>query len=360
MAINNRHYAQRRTPFTPNHDNGQSNGRLGLLAHKKITAHHPTTQSTERVEGAENNLAMVSLGTLCTSDAIYSDELKWLDFNCRVLQEALDGRHPLLDRLRFLAITAQNLDEFFSKRVGGLKRRLTSGFVHLTKESWAPEKMLQQLLRAVRLLIETLNDCLNYQLLPDLARHNVCIFNYAELDLDQQARLRDYFMRDVYPILTPLAVDSGHPFPFISNFSLSLGVMLQEPTRDANHFSRIKIPPNRRRWVSLENPCHFVPIEQVISHNLQNIFPGMHIVCAYPFRVTRNVDADCNEEQHQHRFSPAVRLEVDKEMSKLMLSILQEKLALDAGDIYPVQGLLCPSDFFSLTDSNLPIGCSTT
>lgn len=323
-------------------------------------------QPAERVHENGFDPATLSLDELTTSEAIYNFELGWLDFNWRVLHQAIDERTPLLERLKFLAITASNLDEFFSKRVGGLKRQRAAGMANLNLEGWAPDKKLNLIAKAVHPLIDAQSDCLIYHIIPALANAGVRIFNYEDLPHEQQEQLRNYFLRDVYPILTPLAVDPGHPFPFLSNFSLSLGVTLRDPIDDELRFSRVKMPANRPRWVPLSNPLHFVPLEQVIMHNLQYLYQGMEIVSAYPFRVTRNADIVRNEEEaddllemiseelRERRFAPVVRLEVDAAMPERMLAILQDELELDATDIYPVRGLLRLSDLFPLADLNLP------
>src|SRR5690606_38780161 len=170
--------------------------------------------------------------------------------------------------------------------------------------------------------------------LPALAEHGVRILDYSQLDFEQQQRLRAYYLSEVYPILTPLAVDPGHPSPHLSNLSLSLGVFLRDPVSDETQFARVKVPHNRPRWVPLETPFHFVPLEQVIIHNLDTLFNGMDIVAAYPFRVTRNADMARNEEEaddlldmiseelREQRFAAVVRLEVDEAMPPTMVSIL--------------------------------------
>src|SRR5690606_24660695 len=135
------------------------------------------------------------------------------------------------------------------------------------------------------------------ELLPKLAEHGLRIFQYPELTFDQQQWLRAYYLREVYPILTPLAVDPGHPFPFLSNLSLSLGVFLRDPVTDETQFARVKVPQNRSRWIHLENPNHIIPLEQVMIHNLDTLFAGMDILAAYPFRITRNADIARNEEE---------------------------------------------------------------
>ncbi|MFN8493290.1 MAG: polyphosphate kinase 1 [Caldilineaceae bacterium] len=325
-----------------------------------------TILPAQRAYEPEANLATLSLDDLSTSSEVYNSELTWLDFNWRVLHEALDKRTPLLERLKFLAITASNLDEFFRKRVGGLKRQKAVGLANLLLRGWTPDVQLQLIAKAVRPMIEAQSRCLREDILPALAEYDVRIFNYTDLDAQQQKRLQRYYESEVYPILTPLAVDPGHPFPFISDMSLSLGVLLHDPVTGESQFARVKVPSNRPRWVPLENPQHFVPLEQIMIHNLDMLFQGMDLVAAYPFRVTRNADIARNEEEaedlleliseelRERRFAPVVRLEVDASMPENMLAILRDELELDVTDVYPVDGLLRLTDFFPLTDLNLP------
>ncbi len=323
-------------------------------------------QPKEHAYVPDVDIATLSLDELSNSDMVYNRELNWLDFNWRVLQEAIDARTPLLERVKFLAITASNLDEFFRKRVGGLKRQQAAGVANLTLHGWTPEFQLGLIAQAVRPMMETQSDCFLHDILPSLAEHGVRVLNYDELDFEQQQRLRAYFLREVYPILTPLAVDPGHPFPFISNLSLSLGVLLRDPVSDEKRFARVKVPKNRPRWVALDNPLHFVPLEQIMIHNLDALFPSMDVLAAYPFRVTRNADIARNEEEaddllemineelREQRFAAVVRLEIDAKMPDDMLGLLRNELGLEMDDIYPVRGPLRLADLFMLADINLP------
>ena len=340
-------------------ENGQEMGPPGETGEELIIP-------PELVYEPEVNIAELSLRELCTSDMIYNRELSWLDFNWRVLQEAIDPRNRLLERLKFIAITASNLDEFFRKRVGGLKRQQAVGMANLTLDGWSPEFQLQLISEAVRPMVERQSDCLLDEILPGLAEHGMRLVGYDSLSFDQQQELRGYFLREVYPILTPLAVDPGHPFPFISNLSLSLGVLLRDPKSDEMRFSRVKIPQNRPRWVTLDHVLEFVPLEQIIIHNLDMLFPAMDILAAYPFRVTRNADIARNEEEaddllemiseelREQRFASVVRLEIDEDMPDNMLALLQDGLALEQIDVYRVRGPLRLADLFALADVNLP------
>lgn len=312
------------------------------------------------------DLATLSLDELSTSQRVYNRELSWLDFCWRVLHEGLDQRTPLLERVSFLAITSSILDEFFLKRVGGLKRQLAVGLANLTLQGWTPGFQLQLIAKTVRPLIETQSHCFIEDIIPALAEHDIRIIDYNDLSEQQQKKLQQYYQSEVYPLLTPLAVDPGHPFPFISNLSLNLGVMLYDRISDESRFARVKIPVNRPRWVPLEHPQHFVPLEQIILHNLDSLFRGMEIVAAHPFRITRNADLDRNEEEaedlleliseelRERRFAPAVRLEVAESMPENMLAILQSELEVENTDIYHIRGLLGLDNLAALATLNLP------
>ena len=323
-------------------------------------------QPKERAFTPNIDIASLSLDELSNSDMVYNRELSWLDFNWRVLNEALDRRTPLMERLKFLAITSSNLDEFFRKRVGGLKRQKAAGIANLTLPGWTPDFQLELIAEAVRPMVEAQSACLLDDILPALEEHGLRILDYTELDFQQQQHLRAYYLREVYPILTPLAVDPGHPFPFLSNLSLSLGIMLRDPISNETQFARVKVPQNRPRWVPVGNPMHFVPLEQIIIHNLDALFTSMDILAAYPFRVTRNADIARNEEEaddllemigeelREQRFAAVVRMEIDEAMPQSMLTLLQVELGLEQSDIYPVRGPLRLADLFPLTDLNLP------
>ncbi|MGL4651815.1 MAG: polyphosphate kinase 1, partial [Caldilineaceae bacterium] len=315
-----------------------------------------------QVEGLDG----LSLEQLAASDRVYNYELAWLDFNWRVLYEAMDARTPLLERLKFIAITASNLDEYFSKRVGGLKRQVAAGISNLKLEGRTPAEKLALIAQAVQPMIEQQSDTLLNDILPELARQGVHLLDYSACTAEQRAFLDTYFLREVYPILTPLAVDPGHPFPFISNLSLSLGVQLRNPSTQESFFSRLKVPANRPRWVPLNVPLHFVPLGQVIVANLDRLYPGMEVLAAYPFRVTRNADLDRNEEEaedllemineelRERRFAPIVRLEVDANMPPAMVDFLRDEMELDMQDVYRIRGPMRQTDLFALADINMP------
>jgi polyphosphate kinase len=312
------------------------------------------------------DIATLSLDELSTSPLIYNRELSWLDFNWRVLYEALDDRNPLLERLKFLAITAVNLDEFFRKRVGGLKRQQAAGMANLTLHGLSPDIQIRVISQAIHRMVRCQSDCLLDDILPALRREGMRICDYEELNEEQRAHLEAFFHREIYPILTPLAVDPGHPFPFISNLSLNLAVELRDPANGETRFARIKVPPNRARWISVGDQFEFVPLEQIVIQHLGVLFDGMEIVAAHPFRVTRNADIARNEEEaddllemiseelRERRFAPVVRLEIADTLPDHIRYMLLQEMGLQQSDVYKVRGPLGLADLFPLAEVNLP------
>jgi len=230
----------------------------------------------------------------------FNIELSWIDFNWRVLHLALDERTPLLERVRFVAITASNLDEFIQKRVGGLKRLVAAGVRTLSEDGRSPLEQLQAIREAVQVMAATMTKVWEEELRPALREQlNVKICGFDALNEVQKEQLHRYFRENIYPILTPLAVDPGHPFPFISNLSLSLAVMLRHPEQDTIHFARLKIP--RPRWLQIGNSAsadglRFLPVEALVMHHADELFSGMEVVSVNAFRITRNADVQRDEE----------------------------------------------------------------
>lgn len=297
----------------------------------------------------------------------FNRELSWLSFNWRVLYQAMDERTPLLERIRFLAITASNLDDFFRKRVGGLKRQVAAGVTRLSPDGRTPRTQLERIAEAVRPMYEALTTIWREQLAPVLdARIGLRIRDYASLSDAQQERLHEHFQTNIFPVLTPLAVDPGRPFPFISNLSLSLAVILRHPTRGTEHFARVKVPRNRGRWLPLDDPLHFVPIEQVVAHNVHELFRGMNVESVHAFRVTRNADVRRNEEEaddltemiserlRERRFAPVVRLEVERTMPERVRRLLVRELSLGEEEVYVSDGLMDYADMIALADHHIP------
>ena len=300
----------------------------------------------------------------------FNRELGLLDFNWRVLHQARDPRVPLLERVRFLAITSSNLDEFFQRRVGGLKSQLGAGVQTLSLDGRTPGEQLVLIADATQEMYAAITQAWDRELRPLLrAEADVVIADWTELDGAQQKELNRYFRENIYPVLTPLAVDPGHPFPFISNLSLSLAVLMRHSARNTLHFARLKVPMTQGRWVHVPGSPHrhhVLPVEQLIQANVAELFPGMEIVSASAFRVTRNADVDrdddevedllemISEELRERRFAPVVRLEVERGMPSEVRDLLVRELELEPADVYEAADLLEHADCMAFADLDLP------
>ncbi len=306
------------------------------------------------------------------SGQLINRELSWLEFNRRVLQEAQDPTHPLLERAKFLAIFATNLDEFFMIRVAGLREQVMAGITRPGPEGIPPAQTLALVNERVRALqaehLRTWCDVIR----PELANHGVCVLDWNELTDEQRATATAYFHRTVFPILTPLAVDPAHPFPHISNLSLSLAVVIRG-LRGRLHFARVKVPPSLPRFFPLNDcagdaPCErcFVWLDQIIAANISALFPDMDIVGTYAFRVTRDADIEIQEDEaadlrstversiKDRRFGRVVRLEVVHDMPAAVCDILTENLNLSDDEVFPLNGPLDLSSLWELHRLPLP------
>ncbi len=299
-----------------------------------------------------------------------SRELSWLEFNDRVLEEALDAKTPLLERLKFVAIYGTNLDEFFMIRVAAIKQQIEAKVVRRSEDGRLPAEHLAAISERLRLSLQRQMRLLNDDLIPALERHGIVLRRVADLDEEAQLALERTFDDKVFPVLTPLAVDSGHPFPYISNLSLSLAVEMEETGRDGvrMHFARVKIPQTLPRFVALEpapdGRREFVLLEDLIAHHLDGLFPGMHVRDAYLFRVTRDADLDLQEDEaddllkeieselQRRRFGEPVRLEIERGMPEYICELLQRSLGIDAVDCYEVEGIMAVNDLWQIV--NLP------
>jgi polyphosphate kinase len=300
----------------------------------------------------------------------FNRELGLLDFNWRVLHQARDQRVPLLERVRFLAITSSNLDEFFQKRVGGLKRQLGAGVQMLSQDGRMPGEQLAFIADAAQEMYAAITHAWDQELRPLLrADPDIVIADWTELDGPQQKELNQYFRENIYPVLTPLAVDPGHPFPFISNLSLSLAVLMRHGARNTMHFARLKVPTTLGRWLVVPGSPHrhhVLPVEQLIQANVAELFPGMEIVSASAFRVTRNADVDrddddaedlvemISEELRERRFAPVVRLEVERGMPREVRDLLIRELELEDADVYEAADLVDHADCMAFAELDLP------
>jgi polyphosphate kinase len=268
-------------------------------------------------------------------------ELSWLAFNARVLHEALDPRVPLLERLKFLGIFSANLDEFYMVRIAGLRRQVAAGVVATPPDGLTPQEQLDAIAAAVARLGDLQRRCLR-DLLAELAPAGVRLLSVKDLTPSEWGEIDEYFESQVFPVLTPLAVDPGHPFPYISNLSLSLAVEIRDPETGEVRFARVKVPRSLPRWVPVGGrPNHFVPLEQVIGANLGSLFSGMEIQAWYAFRLTRYSDleipveepedllATIEEQVYKRRFGEVVRVEVQDDMPPHLRMLLLDELRED-------------------------------
>ncbi|MFI5262315.1 MAG: polyphosphate kinase 1 [Candidatus Limnocylindrales bacterium] len=290
-------------------------------------------------------------------------ELSWLEFNARVLHEANDARNPLLERARFLAIFASNLDEFFQVRVAGLKQQLAAGRSHPSADGLTAADTLDAIRNKVLALVAT-HSQIYAGIRDELASHDIRIVPYAERE-ERALELRRRFIDEIFPVLTPLAVDPGHPFPYISDLSLSLAVTVRDPENGERRFARIKVPPVLPRLVEVGQHTYIL-LEQIIAANLDALFPGMEILEHHLFRVTRNADlaieedeADdllmaIEEELRKRRFGAAVRLEVERSMPAATRALLQRGLGVQPSDVYEVTGMLDLTALEAIASLDLP------
>ncbi|SDU11495.1 RNA degradosome polyphosphate kinase [Jiangella alkaliphila] len=284
-------------------------------------------------------------------------ELSWLAFNTRVLELAEDPDVPLLERARFLAIFSSNLDEFYMIRVAGLKRRIAAGVAFPSVSGMMPREVLERTLERTRELMAQQTQCFRSDVLPGLVKEGIDIARWDDLDDAEHGRLRRLFSERIFPVLTPLAVDPAHPFPYISGLSLNLAVVVRNPRNGTEHFARVKVPPNFPRFLPVAEQ-RFVPLEDVIAAHLSQLFPGMDVLQHHMFRVTRNEDVEVEEDDAENlltamerelmrrRFGPAVRLEVEETVDPHVLDLLQRELGVSNGETFSLPG---PLDLTGLT-----------
>ncbi len=290
-------------------------------------------------------------------------ELSWLDFNARVLHEARDERNPLLERAKFLAIFGSNLDEFFQVRVSGLMEQVAAGSAKLSSDGGTAAEQLAVIRDRVQDLV-TEHSRLFGEVRAGLAAHGVAIVDHAAIP-EHHARLRERYLEEIFPVLTPLAVAPGHPFPYISTLSLSLAITVADPVTGEQRFARVKVPPILPRLVEVKRRV-YVPLEQVIAANLDALFPGVQVVEAHMFRVTRDADFDVEEDEagdlllaieqelRRRRFGSAVRLEVEEAMPAPMREFLLSGIGLGADDLYEVPGMLDLTSLWQIATLDIP------
>lgn len=309
----------------------------------------------------------------------FNRELSWLEFNNRVLHQALDTRTPLLERLKFMAIFSSNLDEFYMVRVAGLKQQVEANVNKLTADGRDPAQQLTDISERLRPMITKQDQHFEDVLRDLLAKEGIYLLNYTDLNVEQRTYLQHFYEDHVFPVLTPLAVDPGHPFPYISNLSLNLAVVVQEPTTEDERFARIKVPKVLPRFVQFPKELGVydekgkpaiwtgVPLEQIIAHHLEALFPGMTIQECYPFRITRNADIAVEEDEaddlllaiqkelrKRRMGGSVVRMEIDHSAPDHVRGMLMREMKLEEPDVHQITGLLGLGDLMSFMSLPLP------
>ncbi|MCJ7715006.1 MAG: polyphosphate kinase 1 [Anaerolineales bacterium] len=318
---------------------------------------------------------------LSDPDLYLNRELSWLRFNDRVLEEALDETHPLLERLKFLAIYSSNLDEFYMIRVSGLRRQMEAATHKTPPEGLLPSEQIAMIRQQLLPKLDEQYHCWQNDLIPKLKKQGIRILHYEQLKRKQRKILRRYYKKEIYPALTPLAFDPGHPFPHISNLSMNLAVVVHDP-KHGQRFARLKVPKIYPRLISIpseeiadefqelgldeRNSTNFVWLEEVVKANLDLLFPGLKVEAAYPFRVTRDADPEIEEDEASdllsaieesvrvRQFGSAIRLEIDRSMPDQVRDILQTNLDVASYQIYVVEGPIGLSDIMELMGINRP------
>jgi len=296
-------------------------------------------------------------------------EMSWLNFNARVLALAEDRRQPLLERMKFLSIFASNLDEFYMIRVAGLKRRLEMGLAVRSSDGLSPRETLAMVTQRIREITARHARCFLTDIEPALAEQGIRILRWEHLDRSQQSELSGYFHSKIFPVLTPLAVDPAHPFPYISGLSLNLAVLVREPDSDVDKFARVKVPNNVRRFVVVKQTAEiaeFLPLEDLIAAHLSALFPGMRVVEHHLFRVTRNTDFEVDEDRDEdllqalerelvrRRFGPPVRLEVAEGIDEDLLALLISEIDVQPEEVLHLPGLLDLTALWQIYDVDRP------
>ena len=351
----------------------QSNIKSDAKANAKKTAAEP------QPEGAADSKPQKAASKAVDLDDpqwYLSRELSWLEFNRRVLAEALDERTPLLERLKFLSIFCSNLDEYFMVRVAVTKQQIDANVSKRTPDGHTPTEHLHAISQRLRPMITQMHHYFQTELRPRMIEHGIYMLDYADLDPKQSAYLDAYFNEQVFPVLTPLAVDSGHPFPYISNLSLNLAVEIQDSDDTEPYFARVKVPKVLPRFVPLpdalqpsEEKYHWlgVPMEQIIANNIVALFPGMTVKDCYAFRITRNADLAVEEDEaddlmlaieqelRKRRLGGSVvRMELEVGMNPAMRSTLMNELKIQEEDVYDIEGLMGLTDLMDLMALPLP------
>ncbi|MFC7244098.1 RNA degradosome polyphosphate kinase [Catellatospora aurea] len=332
---------------------------------------HPATPPVTVVVPEFASTALTEL----PEDRYFNREVSWLDFNARVLALAEDPRLPLLERMKFMAIFASNLDEFFMVRIAGLRRRLETGLPTRGADRLPPRAQLEMVSERTAELVADHAAEFTKVIRPALAKAGIHILGWTDLEHAEREQMRVYFREHVFPVLTPLAFDPSHPFPYISGLSLNLAAVVREPETGQELFARVKVPNNVPRFVRIEQAARtqegrstyrFLPIEELIANELGQLFSGMEVVERHVFRVTRNAEVEIDEDRDEdllqamerelmrRRFGPPVRLEVAADISDHVLATLVTELEVDSRDVLRVPGLLDLSGLMQLYDCDRP------
>ncbi|GDZ33615.1 polyphosphate kinase [Bifidobacteriaceae bacterium MCC02031] len=309
------------------------------------------------------------------NDRFFDRELSWLKFNKRVLELAQDEDLPIIERASFAAIFANNLDEFFMVRVAGLKRRIDTGIAVTAASGLSPRQQLRAISEQAHRLQDEHAHYMIDHILPDLAKEKIVLLSWDKLTAAEQERLSRYYRQQVFPVLTPLAVDPAHPFPYISGGSINLAVLVENPASGKSHFARVKIPGNLNRLVPVDDLTDdettdvrygFITMENLIIAHLESLFPGMIIKEARSFRVTRNEDIDVEEDDAENllnamekellrrRFGPPIRLEISDETSPFLSQLLADQLRVSADEVYRLPAPLDATVLFELGGIDRP------
>ncbi len=305
----------------------------------------------------------------------FNRDLSWVEFNRRVLEEALDPSLPLLEKVKFISIFHTNLDEFYMIRISGLKEQIAANVLEPSIDGLTPREQLRKIEKCLKPMLDQVLDLWMNEVVPDLRKNHIDICDYANLSDEEVKTLTEYFKKEIYPVLTPLAFDPGRPFPYISNLSLSLAILVRKPNGE-NHFARVKVPsilprllridtilyPNKKIQTNGSFSARFLWLGDLIRANLHLLFPGMEIIEAHRFRITRDTDIELQEDEADdllsvieenirlRRFGKVVRLEVADKMPEFMLETLMENLQITAEDVHVLEGPLGLSDIMTLYD----------
>lgn len=355
------------TPTTsaPNGQNGQPT--VGsIAAHRPHTVHAgPVSDLAPDLDADPDAYEGDDAAGELPQGRFLDRERSWLAFNERVLELAEDPATPLLERANFLAIFASNLDEFFMVRVAGLKRRIATGVATRSASGLQPREVLDLIWTRSRELMARHAACFQQDVAPALADEGIHLIRWPELTEKEQARLFTLFRQQIFPVLTPLAVDPAHPFPYISGLSLNLAVVVRNPVSGHRHFARVKVPPLLSRFLEA-SPQRYVPLEDVIAAHLEELFPGMEVLAHHMFRVTRNEDLEVEEDDAENllqalekelmrrRFGPPVRLEVEESIDPYVLDLLVRELKVSDAEVYPLPGPLDLTGLFGIASLDRP------